>query len=291
MGRARKPKTFIDIHNKTPWGFYWDKLWSTYYEEHPSTLGKYAYSRYSGLEPLEQLYIGRLKVAFDTWLGVLYGSPPPSEPTMLQKMFLDKDMSALLRIDKDILYNFFFEFIYAREIEREDIVDELNILLVDDAVPYSNFFEVSCYFYIIATRHFSNDNADLNETQFFRAMFEAINALNTFECKHDTYLQEKIKESHTNASRKGGENKYANIRAEVIRLLISKIKSDQPWELFKSKIELTKNLHQKVEEYILFSDINLPNDLFDTLNVWSLAPKSDIALLYRLLVEESTTNK
>ena len=288
MGRAKNPKKFTEIHNNTPGEFYWYNFWSDYYPEHPSKLGKYAYNKYNKLELLEQIYVGKLKAAFDIWLDVLYTPPFPAEPTTIQKIFLDECLPFLFKPEKDILYDFLFRFIFSEKINFEDISERLKILLFDEAVPYTNFFEVSCYLYIIATRHFADENFDNKEAQFFRAMFEAINNLNKFIYKHETYLLEKDKEKHTNASRKGGENKYSNVRNEVIRLLTEKIKSDQPWELFKNKTELTKHLVIKVDEYIKTTNTNSPDDLFEVITRWSQVSKSDIALLYKLLVKEST---
>lgn len=49
---------------------------------------------FSSLEPLEQVYIGEIKKAFDLWLDVLHAKPP-TEPTALQKMFLDEPIPSL----------------------------------------------------------------------------------------------------------------------------------------------------------------------------------------------------
>ncbi|EMM1151634.1 hypothetical protein RVV73_000232 [Citrobacter freundii] len=273
----------MDEHGDTPGNHYWHRFMSLYYVEHPSTLGKYAYSRFSSLEPLEQVYIGELKNAFEIWFDVLHAKPP-SEPTTFQKMFLDEPMSSLMIIDETLVYDIFFRFIYERDIKREEISDRLDALLVDDKIPYPCLFEVSCYFYIIATRIFADENFDNKEIQFFRAMFEAINSLKEFTSKHDAYLQEKNKELHKKISGKGGENKWSKIRAEVIRLLKEEISSGQCLGRFNSNADLTEYLLPMVEKYISICDIKSPDDLFYTLESWSTSPKSDISALYGLLV-------
>lgn len=283
MGRARKAKLFVDEHGDTPGNHYWHRFMSLYYVEHPSTLGKYAYSRFSSLEPLEQVYIGELKNAFEIWFDVLHANPP-SEPTAFQKRFLDEPMSSLMIIDETLVYDIFFRFIYEMDIKREDVSERLDALLVDDKIPYPCLFEVSCYFYIIATRIFADENFDNKEIQFFRAMFEAINSLKEFTSKHDAYLQEKNKELHKKISGKGGENKWSKIRAEVIRLLREEISSGQYLGRFNSNADLTEYLLPMVEKYIRICDIKSPDDLFYTLESWSTSPKSDISALYGLLV-------
>lgn len=284
MGRSRKARRFVDEHGDTPGNHYWHRFMSLYYVEHPSTLGKYAYSRFSSLEPLEQVYIGELKNAFDIWFDVLHANPPP-EPTALQKRFLDESMPSLIIIDETLVYDIFFRFIFKEEINQEEVSDRLDALLVDDKIPYPCLFEVSCYFYMIATRIFADENFDNKEIQFFRAMFEAINTLQEFTCKHDVYLQEKNKELHKKISGKGGENKWSAIRTQVILLLNEEIRSDQPLQRFNNKIELTMYLLPKIENYILTYDINSPDDLFNIIDGWSLKSKSDIAALYALLVK------
>jgi hypothetical protein len=81
-------------------------------------------------------------------------------------MFLDEPMSSLMIIDETLVYDIFFRFIYERDIKREEISDRLDALLVDDKIPYPCLFEVSCYFYIIATRIFADENFDNKEIQF-----------------------------------------------------------------------------------------------------------------------------
>lgn len=283
MGRSRKARHFVDVHGDTPGNHYWNRFMSLYYVEHPSTLGKYAYSMFDSLEPLEQVYIGELKNAFDIWLDVLHASPP-TEPTVLQKIFLDEPFPGLIKIDSTRVYDVFFSFIYKMKIDREDVSAELDTLLIDDKIPYPYLFEVSCYFYIIATRIFADENFDNKEIQFFRAMFEAINTLKEFTCKHDAYLQEKNKKLHKKISGKGGENKWSKIRAEVIRLLKEEINSGKHLARFKSNADLTEYLLPKVEEYIRTCDLKSPDNLFYTLESWSISPKSDISALYGLLV-------
>lgn len=283
MGRSRKATLFVDEHGDTPGNHYWHRFMSLYYVEHPSTLGKYAYSRFSSLEPLEQVYIGELKNAFEIWFDVLHANPP-SEPTTFQKMFLDEPMSRLIIIDETLVYDIFFRFIYEMDIRREDVSAHLDALLIDDKIPYPYFFEISCYFYIIATRIFADENFDNKEIQFFRAMFEAINTLKEFTCKRDAYLQEKKKKLHKKISAKGGENKWSKTRAEVIRLLKEEINSGKYLARFKSNADLTEYLLPKVEEYIRTCNLKSPDDLFYTLESWSISPKSDISALYGLLV-------
>lgn len=284
MGRSRKARRFVDVHGDTPGNYYWQRFMSLYYVEEPSSLGKYAYSMFSSLEPLEQVFIGELKNAFDIWLNVLHANQPP-EPTTLQKMFLDESMLNLIKIDKTLVYDIFFGFIFEGEINRENISDKLDALLVDEAIPYPDFFEVSCYFYILATRHFSNGDTDTWEVQFFRAMFEAMNALSLFTCKHDASLQEERKIHHKKASSKGGENKWSKIRAEALRLLKEEIGSGQFLGKFESNADLTEHLLPKIEKYIRTYDLKSPNDLFYTIENWSISPKSDISVLYGLLVK------
>ena len=286
MGRSRKARRFVDVHGDTPGNYYWQRFMSLYYVEEPSSLGKYAYSMFSSLEPLEQVYIGELKNAFDIWLDVLQASPP-AEPTTLQSMFLDEHMQSLAKIDKTLVYDIFFSFIFEGEINREDISDKLDALLIDEAVPYSDYFEVSCYFYILATRHFSNGDTDTWVVQFFRAMFEAVNALSLFTCKHEASLQEERKIDHKKASSKGGENKWSKIRAEVLRLLKEEIGSGQCLGTFESNADLTEHLLPNVEKYIRTCDLKSPDDLFYTIENWSISPKSDISALYGLLVVQS----
>jgi hypothetical protein len=212
-------------------------------------------------------------------------SPLAVSTTLLQRMFLDEIILNCISFEgSHLAYDIFFEFIFEAEICREDILESLNQLLADDTVTYTNFFEVSCYFYMIASRHFADENFDIKEVQFFRAMFEAINALNTFTCKHEAYLKEKNKERHTAASRKGGENKWLRIRDEVTRLLKEEIGTGQglrKWD----RASLTEHLLSKVEGYISIHDIKSPPDLFTTIEHWSLVPRSDIAMLYDLLLE------
>ncbi|MGR7728719.1 hypothetical protein ACU6YE_19230 [Klebsiella aerogenes] len=283
MGRSRKARRFVDVRGDTPGNYYWQRFMSLYYVEEPSSFGKHAYSMFSSLEPLEQVYIGELKNGFDIWLDVLHANPPP-EPTALQKMFLDESMPSLMIIDETLVYDIFFRFIFKEEINQEEVSDRLDVLLVDDKIPYPCLFEVSCYFYIIATRIFADENFDNKEIQFFRAMFEAINTLKEFTCKHDAYLQEKNKELHKKISSKGGENKWSKIRAEVIRLLKAEIGSGQFLGRFKSNADLTEHLLPKVKEYVRICDLKSPDDLFYTLESWSISPKSDISALYGLLV-------
>lgn len=283
MGRSRKARRFVDVHGDTPGNYYWQRFMSLYYVEKPSSLGRYAYRMFTSLEPLEQVYIGELKNAFDIWLEVLHANPP-LEPTILQKMFLDEPIPTLIKIDKTLVYDMFFSFIFEGEINREDISDKLDALLVDESIPYLDFFEVSCCFYILATRHFSNGDTDTWEVQFFRAMFEAVNALSLFTCKHEASLQEERKIHHKRASSKGGENKWSKIRAEVIRLLEEEIGSGQCLRRFESNADLTEHLLPKVEKYILLGDLKSPDNLFYTVENWSISPKSDISALYGLLV-------
>ncbi|MEN7462458.1 hypothetical protein [Pantoea dispersa] len=66
---------------------------------------------FSSLEPLEQVYIGEIKKAFDLWLDVLHAKPP-TEPTALQKMFLDEPIPSLEKIDKPLVYDISFNFIF-----------------------------------------------------------------------------------------------------------------------------------------------------------------------------------
>lgn len=284
MGRRRNPIKFLEKNNEEPGVYYWKRFWSAKYPEDPSTLGPFAYNMYSSLEPLEQVYIGKLKAAFDLWFDMIVKSPFAASTT-LQRMFFDEIIrSCILFEGSHIAYDMFFKFIFEVEICREDIVESLNQLLADDAVTYTNFFEVSCLFYMIATRHFADENFDIKEVQFFRAMFEAINALNTFTCKHETYLKEKNEERHTAASRKGGENRWSRIRDEVTRLLKEEIGTDQGLKKW-DRPSLTEHLLPKVEGYISINDIKSPPDLFSTIENWSLAPRSDIAMLYDLLLE------
>jgi hypothetical protein len=286
MGRRKNPKKFSEKHNESPRIYYWERFWSAKYPEPPSTLGPFAYSMYSSLEPLEQVYIGKLKSAFDIWRDMLYTFPPAVPTTLLQRTFLSDDIQMCFSFeDNPMKYDIFFRFIFQREIDREEVLKEIDQLLADNAIPYTNFFEASCYFYIIATRHFSDDDFDLKEVQFFRAMFEAINALNKFICKHEAYLQEKNKQSHTAASRKGGENKWSKIRVEVTRLLKEEIGTGQGIGKFQDGATLTEHLCPKVKDYIRIHEVSSPEDLFTTIDNWSLSSKSDIAALYGLLVK------
>lgn len=285
MGRPKRLKRFLEIHGDTPGSHYWRKFWAIHYAELPSSLGPYVHNIFSYLEPLEQVYIGKLKVAFDIWLDILHSSPPPAQPTELQETFLPEIVLCLWNDDKGKVYDFLFSFIFEREMQKENISDLLDKLLVDEGTPYPDFFEVSCCFYIIATRIFAVDNCENKEEQFFRAMFEAINALNIFTCKHEMHLQEKNKERHKEASRKGGKNKWIKIRTEVIRLLTEEIKSDKPLGRFDDEIKLTMHLIPAVEDYICTYGVNSPDDLFSTLDNWSSDSTSDISALYKLLVK------
>lgn len=286
MGRRRNPIKFLEKNNEEPGIYYWKRFWAAKNPEDPSVLGPFAYDMYYGLEPLEQIYNVKLKAAFDIWLDMLYTHPPAVPATLLQRTFLDDAIQMCFFFkDNPLNYDIFFRFIFEREIDREGILQELDQLLADDAVPYTGLFEVSCYFYMIATRHFADENFDTKEVQFFRAMFEAISALNKFTYEHEAYLQEKNKERHTEASRKGGENRWSKIRAEVVRLLNEEIGTGQGLRMFKNRVALTNHLRPKVEDYIRIHGLKSPPDLSDSIESWLSTPKSDIAALYGLLVK------
>ncbi|HGY4225321.1 hypothetical protein NMD51_20585 [Escherichia coli] len=285
MGRPKKLKRFLQIHGATPGSYFWHQFWADQDTEDPSSLGSYVGNIFSDLEPLEQVYIWKLKDAFDIWLDILHSSPMPAEPTEFQKEFRSETVWHFMNINKKKVYDFLFRYIFEGKIEKENISDLLDKLLFDEGTPYPDFFEVSCYFYIIATRIFADEDFDVKENQFFRAMFEAINALNIFICKHEIHLQEENKERHKEASRKGGKNKWIKIRAEVVRLLTEEIRSDQSPGRFNDGIKLTIFLTKKIEKYIEKNKLNSPEDLFDTITNWSSESKSDISALYNLLIK------
>ena len=285
MGRPKKLKHFLQIHGATPGSHYWHQFWADQDAEDLSPLGSYVGNIFRDLEPLEQVYIWKLKNAFDIWLDIPHSSPKLAEPTEFQKEFRSETVLYFMSINKKTVYDLLFRYIFERKIAKENISDLLDKLLFDEGTPYPDFFEVSCYFYIIATRIFADEDYDVKEIQFFRAMFEAINALNIFICKHEIHLQEENKEHHKEASRKGGKNKWIKIRKEVVRLLTEEIRSNQSSSRFHDGIELTSFLTKGVKKYIEKNGLNSPEDLSDTIIGWSSESKSDISALYNLLIK------
>ena len=161
---------------------------------------------------------------------------------------------------------------------------ELDCLLDNDAVHYTNYFDVSCYFFIYATRCFIEEDVGNAEENHLRAMYEAINFLNKFMLKHEIYQQEKMNEVKKDASRKGGENRLSKLRLPVVKILKDEVLKGTT--TFKNVRELTQYIVGEVERTHRDKDIVLPDDLFDTIYGWSESAKSDISILYWMLLNK-----
>lgn len=118
-------------------------------------------------------------------------------------------------------------------------------------------------------------------------MYEAINFLNKFMLKHEIYQQEKMNEVKKDASRKGGENRLSKLRLPVVKILKDEVLKGTT--TFKNVRELTQYIVGEVERTHRDKDIVLPDDLFDTIYGWSESAKSDISILYWMLLNKKST--
>lgn len=289
MGREKGAKKFNDVYGTTPSDYYWTRIiqyQSVIEASERGDLGKYLYNNFYQLKPLEQIYVRELKPAFDIWLKAFIDEPEKIQ-TALKKKIFEVPIEIFMMVDRSEVYDTLFHYLFKEEVTIDFVMGELDCLLDNDAVPYTNYFDVSCYFFIYATRCFIEEDVGNAEENHLRAMYEAINFLNKFMLKHEIYQQEKMNEVKKDASRKGGENRLSKLRLPVVKILKDEVLKGTT--TFKNVRELTQYIVGEVERTHRDKDIVLPDDLFDTIYGWSESAKSDISILYWMLLNKKST--
>lgn len=289
MGREKGAKKFKDVYGTTPSDYYWTRIiqyQSVIESSERGELGKCLYNNFHQLRPLEHIYVKELKPAFDIWLEVFIDEPEKKQTALTNKIF-EVPIEIFMLVDRSEVYDTLFHYLFKEEVTKDFVMGELDSLLDNDFVPYTNYFDVSCYFFIYATRCFTEVDVGNAEENHLRAMYEAINFLNKFMLKHEIHQQEKMDGVKKDASRKGGENRLSKLRLPVVKILKEEVLKGTT--TFKSVRELTQYIVGEVERTHQDKDIVLPDDLFDTIYGWSESAKSDISILYWMLLNKKST--
>lgn len=286
MGRMKAAKKFEDVYGATPRNYHWRRIIS--YEpiierSELGSLGQCIYNSFNKLKPLEQIYIRDLKPAFDIWLEIVL-KQKEEERTQLAKEILQPPLEVFMAFDRSGVYDTIFHYLIKDDVTNDFLMEELNKLLDNDSVPYTNFFDVSCYFFIYATINFTESDVGNAEENNIRAMYEAIRYLNKFMHRHEAYLQEKMNNIKKEASKKGGENRSLKLRTLVVKIL--KEEALKGNDNFKNAQALTLYLCDEIKKNSKNKEMVLQCDLFDTIYGWSESAKSDISILYWMLIKK-----